>query len=967
MIGTVALYRFYFAIPSKQPSPPLVRLYVTSEDLRTASGHRSTPAEARTAFIHSIKQAVGPRSLGFDAKRRRNQWDPESDSIPPFLSHLLLTCMVANDLAEDLRWTGNFRERIAHILGPGAERKLERLRPLWEDLADWTARQNLAGEGCRRLKLPEIPDSGYHSIIGYSIKLAVPSRRDQTILAALFGQHDLAGREPEVDVVLRVVSSNIGRFSSDFEQAFRDFVTARKSQPLSVLFHTTLWTAVREVAFSTLTKRIRERSPTRVRLELEDDDGRFWLVVTSDTELGSSEVASARLPNPRQSDFQFRLTDSVGNNLAGVLFSGDRFPLIKSGKLFHGIRSSISEGILLFEESDDYVFVLSLALPSSGKVRALVSDKLKAAFKQAVESVGTRPEITRAEYVGWSEWRGLNVEGLQRLKLARFPSLANISALRVTIPPPEIKLRDGIRVGNSFVALEDALPHVDIEGADRVTIEIASGDWETLEKHSVTDLWLVPASLPTARLLGTHRILAFASSVAIAERNIDFVESVFTSDYKQPLDSSRWLVEAATIDLIPFSDNPACTGVIEPNRSLMRTPPVVKTHAPDLKAPAKCSLTTLTTLLCARLTAQRGMSEGELVPVMAGQLGVKVSDMWPILRGWVEAGTLEVLTDPRWRARLYFGRRPQLVVRGHHGHYEAVLVGLVPPHLLERFDTLSSGLNLTNVARRSVSEFVPALPRCRSARLSHLEELAKQLTVHPLVQIRPPADLLCDVRTSVERHSSTTHDSWPVFRHWDWKRRFFAENSFQITSAGISVQWCRRDDGPDRYKLYRDGSFLWWTRSRTWAMLAAYTLAGVPVFDRKSGTMMESQGDSLYLPLPAARLVSWTAPMNAGPVRLPDGKTAYRYSFPDETARESVLAKLWPEESGHASVSSEAARQLAVILRTGHGPVTPIPESLRRSLGELLKGRYLPLPAFVPASALPHLYSILKTVRKGES
>jgi len=223
-----------------------------------------------------------------------------------------------------------------------------------------------------------------------------------------------------------------------------------------------------------------------------------------------------------------------------------------------------------------------------------------------------------------------------------------------------------------------------------------------------------------------------------------------------------------------------------------------------------------------------------------------------------------------------------------------------------------------------------------------------------------------DVRAAAEQFTSTRIDSWSVFRRWDWQKRFFSEKPAESTFGGISVDWCRRDDGPDRYKVYRDGSLLWWTRSRTWASLAAFTLAGLPVFTRRGSATLESQGDSLYIPLPAARAISWIGPENPGPVRLPDGRSAYRYTFRDEAALSSVLSKLWPDvyESSRC-VSPLVAKRLAAILQTGRGPVVPVPAALRRALSVL---RDFPTrhPGFVPASTLPELYALLASAWKGE-
>src|SRR5262249_17408669 len=158
----------------------------------------------------------------------------------------------------------------------------------------------------------------------------------------------------------------------------------------------------------------------------------------------------------------------------------------------------------------------------------------------------------------------------------------------------------------------------------------------------------------------------------------------------------------------------------------------------------------------------------------------------------------------------------------------------------------------------------------------------------PLLQIRPFKEFLRSIGASVEEHSSTTHDSWPLYRQWDWNKKTFVDNPLESTSSGISIHWCRRDDGPDRYKLYREGALLWWTRSRNWAILAAFTLAGVPLFARELGTSIESYADGPYLPLPAARVVAWIGRINPGPVKLSDGTIAYRYTFPDQGTRDAI-------------------------------------------------------------------------------
>lgn len=967
---TNVLFVHFFGLRSGENPGPIVTLNITGEHLRDAARTACSAAEAKAAFISAIKRSAGSYSLGVDASRRSMGWSPRRNTVPPFLSHLLLTCMVANDLSEELSWTGNFRIRLSQILETESQPNLDRLRGMWEELEAWSVRQNVEGAGCRQLRLPEIPDAGYHSIIGYSIRLAVPSRRDQTILATLLQQNGMDGREPERNSVLRVVSAEIGRFSADFKGVFEGFVSALRSQPSAILAQTAFWTAVRNAALANVDKPSSQLSGPRIRLELEDDDGRFWLALTSDTEIRTDRVRALALPTQRQSLYRFLLKDQQDRALADLLFTATT---TERGieKAIAGIRTSVNEGLLLFEETDDYVYVLTTSFPSSGSLRALVSDRLKAAFNAATKAAGIETEITKSGMSGWSEWRGLTADALRELELSRFPALQPVRSLRVTIPPAEIKLRGGIRHGTSFVALPGALPRVEVSEAEQVKVDNAEGTWEVLVREEGTaDTWRFPSSLSAAQLLGSHRIVAFAASVPIADRTVNFIETTLSTDYKAPSEPERWLVESTAIDTVTLPDDavPSRPLTVRQKHRRHSAPAAKKETRPHFIVSEQRSLVSLVSLLCSRFSAQKGISEGEMVQIMTGELGLTPNKVWPALRSWLECGMLDVLSDARWRARIYYARRPQLVVHQRSGSHEAVLTGLVPPYLVERFDNLTAALQLGPVARHSISPFVPPLARCRSYGVGALVELGRELTLPGLEEVRAPEDFLVDVQAAAKQFSSTTNDSWPFFRGWDWKRRSFSEHPAEKTASGISVDWCRREDGPDRYKVYRNGSLVWWTRLRTSAVVTACTLAGVPVFTPEPGAAMTSQGDSLYLPLPAARAVAWTAPANPGPVTLADGSAAYRYVFRDEGSRDSVLSKMWPGSfKVRRSPSPLGAAKLSMILRTAVGPQVPVPVTLRRAIDRACDGHLAENPRMVPLSALPRLYALISASERGEN
>lgn len=957
----LALYRHFFAAPSNVSAPPLVRLYVTAEDLSIATGRNNTPEQSRSAFIESLKQTFGSRSLALDASRRAKLWNPERPAVPPpFLSHLLFTCMIANDLAEELRWTGDFRNRLSHALGTGSQTLLERLPPLWKELAAWSLRQNLSGAGCKELRLPQVPDSGYHSIIGYSIRLAIPSRRDQSALAALLRQHELDGIEPDLNSVLPVVAANISRFSGDFEGVFREFVADLKTLPSSLLFQTAFWTAVRDVALAGQLKSSFQRSNFNARLELEDDDGRFWLALCSDKETQSPGISAIAVPSTRQSSFLFILQDSHGESLVDQAFSSTREPV--SNELLGPIRAAIAGGILLFEETDDYVYVQTNTFPSSQQVRALVANRLNADFEAAMGASGLQTIITRSSFEGWSEWRGLTAPGLRNAKFSAFPSLLGVPALRATLRPPEIKILGGIRFGTGFVALLPALPHIQIADAENVSIELKAGEWVPLQAlEGTADCWCLPPPLSIKQLLGSHRIVAFARSIPIAEQQLSFIENALVTAYKQPKDPFRWLIESTAIDAIPLSENLTRVSIFEVKRS-QSEPENLNSGSPFVEKTIPLTESTtplleLVTILCCRFSSQCGISEGDLLSIFTSTLSIKVWEVWPILRGWVEAGMLDALSDARWRARVYFARMPRFVLHRRGGFYEAILTGLIPPHLRMRLEGLAAAAGVTVVQRPSTSQAIPSLSVFQSNGVTPVRRISEELRLLPPIEVRLTPTSVPSVQSLIQQHASTIQNSWPTYRQWDWKRRTFTEDTSAHSMSGISLQWCRRVDGPDRYKLYKDNMLIWWTRSRTWAVLSAFTLAGVPIFDRRSESLIETWGDSLYLPLPVARLVSWIGPATPGPVKTEDGRTTYRYSFPDDRLLDLVIGMLWPGPV-KARMSSKVSKGIISAVSAASGPLIPLPMALRRSMAEFEWDT--PMPALVPVSALPRLYALFR-------
>lgn len=150
-----ALFQYYFA--EHGDNTPVTRLAVTGEELSKAVKGVAGPDEAREFFIGALRRGLGYRSLGSDAQQRAAFWDVDLGSPRPFVVHLLFTCMVVGDMAEQLESVGDFRKRLTVLLGWGTGHRLDRLPVLWQSLSDWLKVQYESQRPFRRLLLPSPP------------------------------------------------------------------------------------------------------------------------------------------------------------------------------------------------------------------------------------------------------------------------------------------------------------------------------------------------------------------------------------------------------------------------------------------------------------------------------------------------------------------------------------------------------------------------------------------------------------------------------------------------------------------------------------------------------------------------------------------------------------------------------------------------------------------------------------------
>jgi hypothetical protein len=953
-----ALLKHFFSALSGD-AVPVTKLYVTADELKKAvEAADSSPEEVRAQFISTVCETIGARSLGRDAEARGSRWDPESLAVPPFLAHLLLTCMIANDISDDLRKVGDFRQRLTKALGRGVHHGLERIKPLWLLLSGWLLKHTGPPRSGRPLQLPNVPSSGRFCIIGYSLWLAFPTRKDQITLAEILCNGRIT-RVEEVPIteILGIVGRNLSRFSSGFKDVFDDFRRAYGHTPLSALYNTSFWSVLTDSVFKIQSKDHLPEASIRVRLEAEEEDGRFWLNLTTDHEMKAARFQTIPIPATRTSPYTHLITINTeqGAKPASTCVLDPALRPVVIDVSPPAVLNSAGEGFLLFERSEDGPFEYTSHLPASGELIALIGERIAAPLRECFKAFDLRSDISSSIYAGWSEVRDLRAEKLLELDLSTWPTLSVISSLRRIIPAPRIRLIGGVRIENGYLLAEAFMPVAEIADATAVVALCHDGtEVGLVQNRDVPSLWAFPSD-SIERLEGPVQLLAKRLEGFLATKAVQFSAQAYSTAFKGSSDVSRWLVEMASADLEPIPGTSSLTEVQDGRR-------YVETEAPRhavqgfTQSDRTLELGQFFDALAAVFVRRKGIPEHELVELVVSTLGVPAYKVWPLLQAWIDQGILDCLVDRRWRARVYFGRRPALYSYVASGGNTIVLTGLAPTLLIDRFNESASRLTLESLPRQSPNANVPPLAAVRSSSHHQTKRFADELELdlpavvpHPRTLIRPlPAN---PVAVGPEPLG------WPTFRTWDWTLRRFAETAADNERAGFSLVWCRRDDGPDYYKIRRTNKTRYWSRSRNWRLLILNHLLGNSSFGGEESTI-EPCYPRLYLPLPLARFAAIVGPKAPGiESGMGQEQDTYRYTLPNRHCRNEVLATFYEEPSAGLE---EAIRRIAKASPSRQGRVVPVPLVILQKLATMRQSTLANIPLdFVPDHVLPELFRLI--------
>lgn len=964
-----ALFQYYFA--EHGDNTPVTRLAVTGEELSKAAKGAAGPDEAREILIGALRRGLGCRSLGSDAQRRAAFWDVNADSPPPFAVHLLFTCMVVGDMAEQLESVGDFRKRLTVLLGRGTGHGLDRLPVLWQSLSDWLKLQYESQRPFRRLLLPSPPP--YLSIIGYQYCLAFPTRRDQERLRKILSAAQLLGSEPSVIRVFNLLEDRLSLFTPQFQKTYREFRNLYHASPRSVSAAAAFWSVIRDAALKSSAEEPGRTRLSKLQLALEIDIEGYSLVIMSSREFSLKDFATVSFPSGVR-DYPFVVTGTDDKPVdATVLKAAYDGPASALPAIFRDLSAAIRDGILLFvADETGQMYVLARDLPEGGKVLGLVKDALLPNFQIALQKAAVEGQcsLRRSDaYPGWNEFEIADGVALLDVDFGADSELSRIRCLQQVLRPSRIVVAGGARVGQSYLGLTRFLPVVVVEGADVVTAHQAVELPESipLRRTSMSGTWRFPTDTWQQRLHGSYQLQAFANNELVDWRPISFTSEIRGTEYVAPSNPDLWLGEGGGLESASPSDWPAAPGdCFEADecdgRSVLLESPPPGTDEPEPIAQSPI-VDELISFLAARSCNQQGLLEYELVGFLKEHLGLDWNSAWYVHRAWVEMGAFESLSLRTWRMRKCFARKPCLVAYPSRSGYRIALFGLVPPALRATFDTACTSLNFPLHRKPGLSPWVPGLSLSEVTSVGEIHELQRRSGLERVVWLKDLSKIAIPI-ASVPGAQGDQPLNWDVHRIWDFERRSFVRPKNGHGTQAIILLWYRRSDRSDYFSVSQNGSPVWWGWSKTWAVLRAYELVRDVPFERVGCRSLKTDAAHVHLPLSLARALAITGPFLPGPSATNSKDVTYFYSFPSERLRRMAIQFLWTDlpkaRSGRRlpTVDVEMLWREATAFRPN---ALPMPVLLRERLAsDPLLRRFAKLQA-IPRSVLPILLSL--TVR----
>lgn len=506
-----ALLEHYFG--ATESTDPVRALVVVGEELvRVVGDPEAQSLEVENLLVERVLRGVGDNNFWFHAKTA------EGSSKPHYLGHLITACLAATDLDDGDE--NSYIARLADITGSArGDLNLEVMAELWRHLSGWL------GEHSDEYRPLVLPDPGGWTRIGYTVKLAFPSRRDQVALARVLSSGNLMVEDPPVGLVIdAVLATSRTAFSDRFRFEFDSFRQNRDAGVSSpVLRESPFWLAVRATADVS----VGEHHGTVHWALLASDDGfDLDLRVVSDSEVMGGPMETVELEERiGRWTHEAKGNPSIDDPVAVLLDGACSLP---------GISQLVKGGLIPLVEE------LHGNLESNGRREALpdahaalISDPLVAEITSRFGSPRSRPRACGVE--GWKFVEGLAL-GVASSKELRGTPLGDCWILHESPSPTRIRIVGGVRVGSAWLGTPHLLPAFRVESAISMTAH-TGGATIALRQHD-TGAW----ELPSEGYEGPLEVVAETEDQTLRAQ-MEFVRSPSTESFRVPGSPDSWIYE----------------------------------------------------------------------------------------------------------------------------------------------------------------------------------------------------------------------------------------------------------------------------------------------------------------------------------------------------------------------------------------------------------------------------------------
>ena len=878
------LFDHYFRASSKNTA--IRRIPITDDELRKIVGSNDAdPNEIRRQFLQKI------RSRDVESSLRLSHWKRVWNEVgrPPFFAYLFLTCLAASG-DEETADVGNFRSRLNEMLTNDIRYMLPQLSMLWEYLADRLVAEHEKDPSNAFLILP---DPGNEVRIGYSKRLAFPSQRDKNRLVTLFHRQGIT-RQILVPQILRLLDGNIERFSSSFKSDFEDF-HAKYARGKVNLEKSHFWSAVlHAISESQQVSMVDIAAVSLVLLADSVGDNRLFVLVDS-PDLGIT-LSEARTFPARHDHSKHVL--QIGRDAEGIdtavelLLAGelhDHLPLVKSTVL----RTSVSQGVLLFGADEHGIHEFQGSMPSSGSVQLLMRAELAKSLASMCAESSIRISSRPSRYDGWFEIFDVTAETLRQIDFSQNKDLASAHCLQAPRKIYRIGVRSGVRSGRAFLGYQECLPEIRAIAADMVTLSSLS-PIKTVQpialEHVATDedfVFAFPKSTSNSPLEGRYRITARDREGVLSTSDLTFRLTTIGTDYKIP-NSGTYRVESGIQSTVLFSvlnrlaaahnlhkleeaneiSNSDFQSKLEFHKS---ESPIAIVHTEPVRESVR-----RTEEICASIAInQSGIKPVTILNLIESNFSGL--NRWDVLRAWVEAGHFDQLTSTTGLTT-YVPRRPRINYSTQDSEHLGTVTGLTTFEFRERLRVEASSLGCEVEEGLSFTPCLLGPILIRSHSRNAIANLAKSMDVPFLSERMEWAQYLKHVAVIATQNQQEQVPLNYNFSRVSWRSRDNNECSV-IRHQRLAKRNGREYRESQDYFVVVQGSHEFWTYSRNWAMLTAMSLTDqLPFCTTTNHCIARQSHENVYMPLPVGRLCAIVASAVGGP--LPQGQSNATYVYP---------------------------------------------------------------------------------------